>query len=110
MAIGFSTCLGEPKTLLLEGTNKSLVCTRTQQKGAVTPQGTEPDLPASDGGAPAEVRVSRPHLWDGGMGSSSRRRCPVAEALCRLPLKPYYRAWRLEGWVTSGQKSNREGL
>ena len=33
---------------LLEGTHKKkLVCTRTQEKGAVTPQETEPDLPMS---------------------------------------------------------------
>ena len=33
---------------LLEGTHtKKLVCTRTQEKGAVTPQETEPDLPVS---------------------------------------------------------------
>ena len=31
---------------LLEGTNKT-ACTRIQNKGAVTPQETEPDLPVS---------------------------------------------------------------
>ena len=31
---------------LLEGTNKTL-CTRTQEKGAVTPQETDPDFPVS---------------------------------------------------------------
>ena len=31
---------------LLESTNRTL-CTRTQEKGAVTPQETDPDLPVS---------------------------------------------------------------
>ena len=31
----------------LGGHKPSLVCTRTQEKGAVTPQETEPDLPVS---------------------------------------------------------------
>ena len=30
----------------MEGTNRTL-CTRTQEKGAVTPQETDPDLPVS---------------------------------------------------------------
>ena len=33
---------------LLEGTSRTL-CTRTQEKGAVTPQGTDPDLPECPG-------------------------------------------------------------
>ena len=37
---------------------QNLVCTRTQGKGAVTPQETEPDLLLSVWGSPAEV-------WDG---------------------------------------------
>ena len=41
---------------LLEGTN-NLVCTRTQEKGAGTPQETDPDLPASVQESPAEVWV-----------------------------------------------------
>ena len=31
----------------MEATDKNPVCTRTQEKGAVTPQGTDPDLPVS---------------------------------------------------------------
>ena len=42
---------------LLEGTNRTL-CTRTQEKGAVTPQETDPDLPVS-------VQES-PEAWLGG--------------------------------------------
>ena len=44
---------------LLEGTNK--LCTRTQEKGAVTPQKTDPDLPVS-------VQKSLEEAWvDGGL-------------------------------------------
>ena len=31
----------------LKGQNQNLLCTRTQQKGMVTPQKTDPDLPVS---------------------------------------------------------------
>ena len=44
---------------------QSLVCTRTQGEGAVTPQETEPDLPASVGGSPAEVGGGRWWLTTG---------------------------------------------
>ena len=44
---------------LLEGTHtKKLVCTRTQEKGAVTPQETDPDMPVSVQESPAEAWVS----------------------------------------------------
>ena len=43
---------------LLEGTN-NLVHTRTQEKGAVTPQETDPDLPVS-------IQVSPVEAWVGG--------------------------------------------
>ena len=50
---------------LLEGTNRTL-CTRTQEKGAVALQGTDPDLPASVKGSPVEVWVgaSLPQGWE----------------------------------------------
>ena len=41
----------------LGGHKQKLVCTRTQEKGAVTPQETEPDLPVSVQESPVEVRV-----------------------------------------------------
>ena len=41
----------------LGGHKQKLVCTRTQEKGAVTPQDTDPDLPMSVQGSPAEVWV-----------------------------------------------------
>ena len=39
----------------LGGHTQNLMCTRTQGKGVVTPQETEPDLPAIVGGSPAEM-------------------------------------------------------
>ena len=41
---------------LLEGTNQNLVHTRAQEKGAVTPQETDPDLPVN-------VQESLPEVW-----------------------------------------------
>ena len=41
----------------LGGHKQHLVHTRTQEKGAVTPQETEPDLPVSDQESPAEAWV-----------------------------------------------------
>ena len=52
-----STRLGEIEIPLLEGTNKILCSTRTQERGAVTPQETELDLHASVGGSPREAWV-----------------------------------------------------
>ena len=46
------------QTPVLEGTNKILQAT-TQRKGAVTPQETEPKLPAGVGGSPVEAWVRR---------------------------------------------------
>ena len=44
---------------LLEGTNRTLdpECTRTQEKGAVAPQETDPDLPRSVQESPVEAWV-----------------------------------------------------
>ena len=47
-----STGLGKQ---ILGGHRQSLVYTRTQEKGAVTPQNTEPDLPVSAQESPAEA-------------------------------------------------------
>ena len=41
----------------LGGHKQNFVSTRTQEKGAVTPQETEPDLPVSVQESPVEVRV-----------------------------------------------------
>ena len=50
---------------------QNLACTKTQGKGAVTPQETEPNLPASVGGFPMEVWISSGLLRDGGTSRSS---------------------------------------
>ena len=42
---------------LLEGTDRTFVHTRTQEKGAVTPQETDPDLHMSVQESPAEAWV-----------------------------------------------------
>ena len=43
----------------LEGQKQYLVCTRTQEKGVMTPQETDPDMPVS-------VQVSPAESWVGG--------------------------------------------
>ena len=50
----------------LGGHKQNLVCTRTQEKGAVTPQETDPDLPVSVWESPAEAWVSGGLLQDEG--------------------------------------------
>ena len=41
----------------LGGHKQNLVCTRMQEKGTVTPQETDPDLPMSVQESPVEARV-----------------------------------------------------
>ena len=45
----------------LGGHKQKLVCTKTQEKGAVTPQETDPDFPVSVQESPAEAWI------DGGL-------------------------------------------
>ena len=42
----------------LDGHKQNIVCTRTQEKGAVTPQETDPDLLVGVQESPAEAWVS----------------------------------------------------
>ena len=72
-----STRLGEIETSVLQCTKKSYTH-QHQRKGAVTPRETEPKLPASVGGSPAEVWVGSGSTQDRGTGSSSPRRSPLA--------------------------------
>ena len=58
-----STDLGKQT---LGGHKQNLVCTRTQEKEAVTPQETDPDLPVSVQESPAEVWVGSGLLQDQG--------------------------------------------
>ena len=53
---------------LLEGTNKILVCTRTQEKAAVIPQETDPDLAGNVQESSAEAWVSGGLLQGWGHG------------------------------------------
>jgi len=55
----------------LGGHKQNLVCTRTQEKGAVTPQENEPDLPVSIQEIPAEAWVNSGLLWVRGTESNS---------------------------------------
>ena len=56
---------------LLEGTDRTFVRTRTQEKGAVTPQETDPDLRMSVQEYPVEVWVSGGLLEGWGQSSSA---------------------------------------
>ena len=58
-----STRLGKQT---LGGYKQNLVCIRTQEKGAVTTQETEPDLPVSVQKSPVEAWVNSGLLWDQG--------------------------------------------
>ena len=61
------TCTQDWGNRLLEGTNrKNPVPTRTQEKGAATPQETDPDLPVSVQESLAEAWVSSGVLQDQG--------------------------------------------
>ena len=57
------TGLGEQT---LGGHRQNLVHTRTQEKGAVATQETEPDLPVSIPGSPAEAQVNSDLPWGQG--------------------------------------------
>ena len=91
---------GENRDSTLGGYRQNLVYTKTQGKGAVAPQETEPDLPASVGGSLAEAWVHSSSLAE-------------AVSYTMSPLigyhSPYHRVFRLLGWVTSGQTTNWEG-
>ena len=51
----------------LGGHKQNLVCTRTQEKGAMTPQEIDPDLPMSVQESPAEAWVSSGLLQGSGL-------------------------------------------
>ena len=74
----------------MEGTNK------TQRRGAVIPQETEPKLFANVGGSPVEAWASRASPQ--GLG---HWKVPFGITL------PW--SCRLQGWVASGQTTIREG-
>ena len=93
-----STELGETETPILEGTNKILCVPRPRAKEQ-SPQKTTCLVLE---GLLWRLGLAMAHCSDGGTGSSSPRRCPLAhEPSWSSPLTG---AYRLQGWVTSVQK------
>ena len=68
---------GRNRDFTLGGHKQNLVCTRTERKGAVTPQETEPDLPASVGGSPVEAWVGSGSLWGQGHWQQQSWKMPL---------------------------------
>ena len=105
-----STGLGETETPLLECTNKILHKPGPWGKEQWPPQETEPDLSGSVGGSPVEAWVSS--------GAPQRQRhwqqqsweVPIGKWDLLEVRLTYHRAWRLQGWIISGQTTNREGV
>ena len=77
MVSDYRTFTGLGKQRLLEGHKQNLVHTRTQEKGAVTPQETEPGLLVSLQESPTEVWVDSGLLQGRGTDYSSPFRCWV---------------------------------
>ena len=75
-----------------------------QRKGAVTPQETEPKLPANVGGSLEEAEVSR-----GSLQCQWHWKVPLGINPLGVHIKPYHRAYKTQGWVTSSQKASKEG-
>ena len=65
MGFDYRTSTGLEKQTL-GGHKQNLMCTRIQEKGAVTPQQTEPDLPVSVQESLAEAWVDSSLLWGQG--------------------------------------------
>ena len=87
MGFDLRTYIGLGKHRLLEGTN-NLVPTRTQEKGAVTPQDTERDLPVSVQESLAEVWVDSDLLQD--RGTEYNVCMSPLEGSCHYPHYPYH--------------------
>ena len=66
MGFDYRTSTGLEKQTV-GGHKQNLVCTRIQEKGAVTPQETEPDLPMSVQESLAEAWVDSGLLWGQGL-------------------------------------------
>ena len=56
-----------------------------------------------------QPRSAMAHCRDGDTGSRSPGRCPLGVNPLGGHHEPYHRAYRLQGWVASGQTINREG-
>ena len=96
-----STGLGETEALWRQKQN--LVPTRTQGKGAVTPQGTEPDLPVSVEGLLQRHGLEVACCRARGAGSRSPGRHVLAQVLFEVTSSP------TPGLDCSGQTTNCEG-
>ena len=103
-----STALGETD-FTLGGHKQNLACTKTQGKGAVILQEPEPDLTASVGGFPVEVRVGRGSPQGCSHWEQQSWKVPLGVSPFGGHHLPYNRAHRPQGWVISGQTTNREG-
>ena len=81
MTVGFdyknSTGLGEIETPTLRGHEQNLASTKTQRKGEVIPQETEPKLPAIVEGLLWGHGSAGAHQRDRGTGNSSLGRSPL---------------------------------
>ena len=91
---------GANRDSTLQGHKQMLVCTKTQQKVAVPPLETEPDLPANVVGSPVEAWLPK------GWGHWRQESWKVSFGVSPLGghLYPYHRASRLHGCITSGQQ------
>ena len=79
----------------LGGHTQNLVCTRTQDKGAVTPQETDPDLPVS-------VQESLAEAWvDSGLLRGRGTECPRP---CSRPLPTH--ACARDSWALTGKSGS----
>ena len=107
-----STGLGKTETPVLEAQTKSL-CTKTQRKGVVTSQDTEPLLPASIGGPPVEALVGRDSPQGQGTSNNRPGRSPLAQILLgftidptREPVNPRYGSPHTKQWTQTRRKFN----
>ena len=92
------------------GHTQSSVHIRTQAERAVTPKETEPALPASVGGSPAEARGgSCGSLRGQGHWQQKFWEVLLGVSPPRVAISPTKELGRLQSWVTSGQPTNREG-
>ena len=82
-----STGLGKTETPVLES-KQNLLCAKTQGKGAVTSQETEPDLPLILEGLLWRHALATARQGDKGTGSSSPGRGRLAEILFGVAINP----------------------
>ena len=96
-----STGLGKTDSSL-EGHKQNLVCTRTQGKGRVTPQETEPDLLVWEG-LLWRRGLTAAHHRDRGTGSSSPGRSLLAQALLEVTIN-CHAAHRPQGGLSQAKQ------